>query len=274
MTTTNGLKLMNQVNNLHVAPGMLAMWALGQSGFILKGGETIVYIDPYLTGTVSDNARRFPPPLRPEEATNAQIVFCTHEHLDHTDVDTVGPLAAAAPQAIFVGPTNSRDIMLQAGIPAERILVPVIEQPYTIGDCRFIAIPAAHYTLDYDPERGYRWLGFIITLNGVTLYHSGDTILYEGLVEKLLHHQPDIACLPVNGRDWWREQKDLIGNLNMSEAVQLTTTIGADMLIPMHNNLFAGNRVNPAVLADCLDRNAPWQKYHWLQPGELYLYVR
>ena len=86
------------------------------------------------------------------------MIFCTHEPLDHTDADTVGPMAAAAPQAIFVGPANSRDILLKAGIPEERILVPVIEQPYSLGGLTFTAIPSAHYGLDFDPERGYRWL--------------------------------------------------------------------------------------------------------------------
>lgn len=274
MATASGQALINQINHLTVPPESLALWALGQSGFVLKGRDTIAYIDPYLTGAVNETRRRFHPPIKPEEATNAQIVFCTHEHLDHTDIDTVGPMAAAAPQAIFVGPANSRDIMLQAGIPEERILVPIIEQPYTLGGLTFTAIPSAHYNLDFDPERGYRWLGFIITLNGVTLYHCGDTILYEGLVEKLLRYRFDIACLPVNGRDWWREQRHLTGNLDAREAVQLATTIGADVLIPVHNDLFAGNRVNPAIVTDYLDHHAPWQKHHWLQPGELYLYVR
>jgi hypothetical protein len=38
--------------------------------------------------------------------------------------------------------------------------------------------------------------------------------------------------------------------------------------------MFALNQVSPAVLADFLDRRCARQKYHWLQPGELYLYVK
>ena len=37
--------------------------------------------------------------------------------------------------------------------------------------------------------------------------------------------------------------------------------------------IFAGNRVNPGTLFDELDRRAPWQRCHLLQPGELYLYA-
>ncbi|MCW5849377.1 MAG: MBL fold metallo-hydrolase [Anaerolineae bacterium] len=70
------------------------MWSLGQSGLVLKGGPTVVYIDPYLSNRIADDwggpARQFPPPVEPHQVTNAQVVFCTHEHADHTDPWTLG----------------------------------------------------------------------------------------------------------------------------------------------------------------------------------------
>ncbi len=274
--------LISQINIISIPPGALAFWSLGQAGCVLKGGETVIYIDPYLSNYVDEAgyappgtfARLFPPPLRPEEVTNAQIVFCTHEHADHTDPKTLGPLSVASPQALFVCPANSRDILRQLNIAEDRLVVPSVGKPQSLAGLTFSALPSAHYDLDYTPERGYRWLGFIIELNGITLYHAGDTILYDGLVEHLTRypHRIDIACLPVNGRDWWREQRGIIGNLDAREAVELAVTIGADVLIPMHNDMFAANRVSPVILADFLERRYPRQKYHWLQPGELYYY--
>ncbi len=282
MATKTGLSLIKRIDALTVPPGSLAVWALGQSGFVLKGGGTIAYIDPYLSNYVDEAGyappgtfpRQFPPPLLPEEVTNAQVVFCTHEHADHTDPKTVGPLADASPRARFVGPANSRDILRQVGISDDRIVVPRVDQPHSLAGLTFSAVPSAHYSLDLDPERGYRWLGFVVQLNGVTLYHAGDTILYDGLTERLKQRQIDIACLPVNGRDWWREQRGMTGNLDAREAAELAVTIDADVLIPMHNDMFAANHVSPAVLADFLDRHYPRQKYHWLQPGELYVYMK
>ena len=78
----------------------------------------------------------------------------------------------------------------------------------------------------------------------------------------------------MNGRDGWRERRGMIGNLDGPEAAQLAAAVGADVLIPMHNDMFAANHVSPAILADFLDRTYPRQKYHWLQPGELYFFVR
>jgi len=275
-------KLIEQVNSLTVPQGMLALWGLGQSGFIIKGGDTIVYIDPYLTNYVEEAGfgpkglfeREFEPPLKPEDATNAQIVFLTHEHADHTDPLTVGPIGKASPKAQFVGTPYSRDIAAGVGVAAERFVVPVAEKPQTIGNVKFTALPSAHYGLDYDAEKGYRWLGFVIEMNGVTLYHAGDTLIYDGYVDMLKRYPMDVAILPVNGRDWWREQKGLLGNFDPHEAAHLVNELKVDVLIPVHNDLFAGNRLRPGIMADAMDRTAPRQKYHWIQPGELYYYVK
>ncbi len=282
MTIGTGRSLIRQINALPVPPGSLALWALGQSGFVMKGGDTVVYIDPYLSNYVDEAGyappgafpRQFPPPLLPEEATNVHWVFCTHEHGDHTDPKTLGPLAQFSPHARFIGPANSRDILRSLGIPNDRIVLPPIDTPQSLGPLSFTAIPAAHYGFDRDAQGGFRWLGFIVQLNGVTVYHAGDTILYDGLVERLQKHSIDIACLPVNGRDDWRERRGMIGNLDGREAAELAVAITADVLIPMHNDMFAANHVPPAILANFLDRTYPRQKCHWLQPGELYYYVR
>jgi len=282
MTTRSGRSLVQQMDALSVPSGTMALWGLGQSGFVIKGGDTIVYIDPYLSGQVGEGERtssgrrprQFPPPLSAEEATNAQWVFCTHDHHDHTDAETLGPLAHVSPRARFIGPASSRAVLRSLQISDDRILVPPVDAPQTFGPLTFIAIPAAHYELERDTQGGYLYLGFLLHLNGVTLYHAGDTILYDGLVERLRKQPVDIACLPVNGRDGWRERRGMIGNLDGREAGELAVAIGADVLIPMHNDMFAANHVSPAVLADCLDRTYPRQKYHWLQPGELYFYIR
>ena len=182
------------------------------------------------------------------KATNAQVVFCSHEHVDHTDPRTLKPLSQASPRAIIVGSSWSRDMLLEAGVAEGRIRVPKLDAPSQVSGLAFTAVPSAHYGLDSDPERGHRWFGYVIELNGVTLYHSGDTILHDGLVDRLKGASVDIACLPVNGRDFWREHRGIIGNLDAREAAELAATIGADVLIPMHNDMFAANHASPGKL--------------------------
>jgi len=120
------------------------------------------------------------------------------------------------------------------------------------------------------------FVGYALRVNGVTLYHSGDTILVPEMIEMLRNASPDydIVCLPVNGRDARREKLGIIGNLNAQEALDLTQKVTANVLLPMHNDLFAVNHVDPGVLESLADRTAPRQRIHWLQPGEIFWYVK
>lgn len=268
--------LMHQITHLAVPSGQLALWSLGQAGFILKGGSTVICIDPYLSDSIARQggpARRFPPPLTPEALTNVQWVLTTHEHQDHTDAETLLPLLDASPEAILVASPQSRKIALEAGIADSRIRMPCIGQRVEAGDFFYTAIPAAHYQYEVDEQQHARWMGYLIEWNGVTLYHSGDTLVVPELLTALEGVALDLALLPINGRDYFREEQEIIGNLWPGEAVQLAQRLAPRVLIGMHNDLFAENRVHAGFLFDEIDRQTPFQRCHLLQAGELYLYA-
>lgn len=276
MSMERGQPLIAQIESLSVPPGQLALWSLGQSGFVLKGDGAIAYIDPYLSNSIAASGgpeRRFPGPLDPSMVNHALVIFTTHEHADHTDLATLVPLMTASPQAQLVTSPQGRAIAVDAGIAPTRITVPQLGQRVELGDLAYTAIPAAHYRYEVDAEGHSRWMGFLIECNGVTLYHAGDTIIIPELLDALAGRAIDLALLPINGRDSFREQQDIIGNLWPREAVELALRLNARVLIGIHNDLFDVNRVNPALLFDELDRRAPWQRCHILQPGELYLYA-
>jgi L-ascorbate metabolism protein UlaG (beta-lactamase superfamily) len=276
MTSPGSADLVAQIDRLQVPEGQLAVWALGQSGFVIKGGRTIAYIDPYLSDSVASTGgpqRRFPIPLEPAEARHAQVVFATHEHRDHADAATLGPLMAASPQATLVTSRQGRDVALGADIAEDRIVVPRLGERAELAGLAYTATPAAHYAYEADAAGYSRWMGFLIELNGVTLYHSGDTIVFPELLDALKGWSIDLALLPINGRDFFRERGNIVGNLWPREAAELATELKARVLIATHNDLFATNRIPPGLLWEELDRIAPFQRCHTLQPGELYLYA-
>jgi L-ascorbate metabolism protein UlaG (beta-lactamase superfamily) len=274
MTTQTAL--LDQINRLDIGHGQLALWALGQAGFVIKGQHTIAYIDPYLSNSIGDGGgpqRRFPVPLDPATIDHAQIVFATHEHADHADAATLGPLLGASPDAVLVTSPQGKAIATQAGVAAERVVVPKLSERVQVAGLTYTAVPAAHYSYEVNEENHARWMGFVIECNGVTLYHAGDTLVIPPLLDALRDVAIDVALLPINGRDYHREQEGLVGNLWPREAVDLAQQLQATVLIGMHNDLFDGNRVNPSLLFDEIERRAPWQRCHLLQPGELYLYA-
>jgi L-ascorbate 6-phosphate lactonase len=269
-------ELVKQIESLNVPQGQLALWSLGQFGFVIKGGSTIAVIDPYLSDTISAGGgppRRFPVPLEPSALRLAQLVFATHEHADHADAATLGPLMAASSQATLVTSPQGREIALEADVAPERITVPRLGERVELAGLSYTATPAAHYTYEVNQEEHSRWMGFLIECNGVSLFHSGDTIIFPELLEALQGKSIDIALLPINGRDHFREQQGILGNLWPHEAVQLAKQFNIRVLIGTHNDLFEANRVSSGLLFDAMDRYASFQRCHLLQPGELYLYA-
>lgn len=111
--------LIKRFNQVRLAPGKLALSYLGQHSFILKLGDAVIYIDPYLT---PDRARLIAPVLSPQEITNATLITGSHDHGDHIDHPAWPVLAAASPDAVFVVPEAVRQAVGEAtGIVPERI---------------------------------------------------------------------------------------------------------------------------------------------------------
>ena len=102
-----------------------------------------------------------------------------------------------------------------------------------------------------------RFVGFVVDLGGVRIYHAGDTIHFDGMEATLEPLGIDVALLPINGRDAEREGRGIVGNLDHREAAWLGSPIGAGVLIPMHYDLFARNLGFPGALVETVGREFP-----------------
>jgi L-ascorbate 6-phosphate lactonase len=258
-----GQELLEEIARTQAEPGRVAFWWLGQHSFILKGGETIVYIDPYLS---PDVARQTPPLLAPEEVTNADLVLCTHDHGDHIDPGAIPGIAVASPEARFVVPRTAAARVRELGVPTERLL------PLTDGETTdwhgvwVTAVKSKHERFDEVPGVGFPFLGYLLNLNGAILYHSGDTIVYEGMVTVLRRYGPSVAFLPINGRCADRLKSGCIGNMTYQEAVDLAGDVGLRWAIPTHYDMFIGNQEDPVKFARYLEVKFP-EIRTWIGPA-------
>lgn len=277
------MNLITQINQTNILPNSLAIWGFGQMGVGVKTTDAILYIDLCLSDGVRQQfgefwVRAYDPPVEPHRINNADFYLITHEHMDHLDPLTVEPIAQASPEAKFVAPGWCLDLLHECGVPDERIIVPQPLAPFTLSgtDVMVTAVPSAHYEKEYDAQKGYRWLGYLIESNGVRFYHAGDTIIYDDYIATLRQlPQLDVVMLPVNGRDYYRETEyDVTGNLLPVEAARLARDLGWDMLIPGHNDLYPNNTIPFGEIVNALETTAPRQKYKVLQPGELFYYVK
>jgi L-ascorbate metabolism protein UlaG (beta-lactamase superfamily) len=247
-------KLANEIRNYKVENESIAVWGLGQMGVCIKdANQKIIFIDPILSDIVAEtfpeNAalfkREFEPPLTPNEIDFADLVLCTHEHLDHADPQTLAGIMEASPQAKFYTSHWAIDSLSEAGLDTSRFSIALPGEFLHEEKLTIHSIPSAHYDVEIDPQKGSRWLGFLLDWNGLRFYHSGDTILYPGFIEKLQTFSPiKVMMLAVNGRDAEREAMDIVGNLHLAEAYEIARATNCVQILAGHNDLFAFNSVD------------------------------
>ncbi len=254
--------LVRQIDETWAKPGSLHIWWIGQEGFVLKSSRQIIYIDPYLStyaekmtvGKPDEHVRIKPAPMNPQDVTHADIVFCTHDHADHIDPEGIPIIARMSPRARFVVPECARATMRGLRISDERIHTLRGDDELSLDGIRVHAIPAKHEQFDRHPQKGYPYLSYVITIDGITVFHAGDTIPYEGQVERLSERRIDLALLPINGRDEPRHNLGLEGNFTCEEAVQFALDIVAGLTIPMHYDLFTLNTVDVSEFRRAADK--------------------
>lgn len=228
----------------------IAIAHLGQSGFRLSLEDAVVYVDPYLSDYVEEiegtHMRRLrPAPSRPESITDASVVLVSHVHADHCDPLTLGPIARQNPACVFVAPYEVVDLLDAKGIvPRARALVAGDDWLELPGGISVLPVPAAHRDIVRNAHGQAKCVGYAIRAGKHLLYHSGDTSVHPEIVARLRAiGSIDLAMLPVNECNYYRERAGIVGNMSIREAFGLADEIGARTVVPMHFDMFAPNCV-------------------------------
>jgi L-ascorbate 6-phosphate lactonase len=238
-----------------------ALWWLGHSGFAVKYQEIVFYVDPCLS-TPAGRTRKAAPPLEPEQATNADLILCTHAHPSHMDPGTLPAMLKASPRAKVVLPKSAAEHACSIGIPYDRMTTTDsdLRVEYFKGGLygRVYAVPSAHPELDWTPLGGYPHLGYLIRFGTCTIYHAGDCRAYEGIVGRLRPYNVTAALLPIAG----------VGNFGIAEAAKLAEDIRARWLVPMHYGTFADQTANIDRFVDHMLGFHPSVGFKVFEPGE------
>ena len=247
-----GQELIRDIDATTPGVGECALWWLGQLSYVLKLGDRVLYLDPYLSAS---RGRTTPPLLAPGEVRHAAIITGSHDHADHIDRPVWPALAEASPGAKFVVPDLLRKrLAADLKVPEGRFVGLDAGAAVEVDGIRISGVAAAHEFLDRDGKSGrHPYLGYVIEGNDCRVYHAGDTCKYEGL-ETRLKRWPgfDVAMLPINGRDAVRLKAGCIGNMTYQEAVDLAGAVGVRLAIPSHWDMFKMNSEDPRKFADYL----------------------
>ncbi len=244
---------------------------LGQVGCLLESGSQRLIIDPYLSNSVAEQfgvglKRQVPPPFTRASCPHIDFLLLTHAHLDHTDPATLAPLLESQPHIQIFAPFESRELLRSIGCDLAE--APPASWTQLAANLSICAVPAAHTEIHRNSEGELRDVGYLLKLGETTLYHAGDTIPHPEIFAALKGEVIDIALLPVNERNHYRDAQGIIGNMTLREAFQMAADFGVKTLIPTHWDMFTPNSVFPEEIELLHKLLAPPFKLKILQAGQ------
>jgi L-ascorbate metabolism protein UlaG (beta-lactamase superfamily) len=186
--------------------GIELKW-LGHSSFLIKNHK-IIYIDPF---NIKENSDK------------ADIILITHSHYDHCSVADIKNIIKEGTKIVLTADSQSKITRFETPIDIQ-IVEP--NKELVFGDIKISTVPAYNIDKSFHPkEEG--WVGYIIKMNDILIYHAGDTDFIPEMQKLTGHKQPDkqfIALLPIGGRF----------TMTAEEAAEAAKLIKPALAIPMH----------------------------------------
>jgi len=240
--------------------GGFRLWWLGQSGFLLQWQDIHVLLDPYLSDSLTRKYSQTDKPhvrmtelvIDPAQLSFVDVATSSHNHTDHLDAETLGPILARNPSLKLVIPEANRAFVadrlkIDPAIPIGLDDEGTVELLIKTSRIRFSGVASAHENVERDEHGRVKALGYVLQFGDWSLYHSGDTLRYDGMAEKLRSFALDVALLPINGR---AAERRVAGNMSGPEAAQLAHDVGAKLAIPCHFDMFEFNTAPPEGFVD------------------------
>lgn len=200
---------------------------LGQAGLLFDLDGIKVMIDPYLSNSVEKvepkNYRRQPI----DEScfvVKPDILILTHNHLDHTDPETLEKLFSKHNGICVLASGNAWQTVRKFGGDNNYVMF----NRGTVWTEKSIKFEAVH--AEHSDEMA---VGVIISYGGSNYYITGDT-LYNKKVINYINLPIDAVFLPINGAG---------NNMNMTDAARFAEIIKAKVAVPVHFGMF--DNLNP-----------------------------
>ncbi|HLV36994.1 MAG TPA: MBL fold metallo-hydrolase [Spirillospora sp.] len=254
------MSIKSELQGTIIASGTIGVWPLGQSGYALKNAHgEIIYIDPYLTETISPlsyimHTRLIPPVVEADAGVDVAAVLLTHDHLDHLDPNSVVMLAEQ-PGTRFYGSSEVRSKLVDTlDLPEARVQQVEQGAEVKIGHYRVHVVKAVH---------GGGAVGYVVESDGVTLYFTGDTVLFYSMRDIGTRFAIDVGFFCINGQ---------AGNMDILGALHAVRLTDPRIAVPCHYDMYADNTDSPERFAYLFQQRFPDKQCLILEAGKLQIF--
>jgi L-ascorbate 6-phosphate lactonase len=240
-------RYMQSIRDCRVPVDAIAIWYLGQNGFLLKDATgPLIGIDLYLTNSCASSFahlpyrldRQLPIFIEPEDL-DVDVFITTHSHQDHADPETIRRLKNK--DAInFLGPFDSTRVYRECGVPISSCQL--IHPGERVGLGSSITMQTT-FALPTDAT-DLNHTGILLEFpNGIRFYNSGDTAYAEQL-PALLPTDVDICAICINGG---------FHNLSSMQAAAIVKALRPRVAVPCHYDMMVNNVGSPEMLRVALN---------------------
>ncbi len=237
------MSLSQDIASVAVPKGKVAIFWLGQAGFLFKTHEGIqIAIDPYLTncGEAMRGFKRLSPMLISPEELSPNYYIATHIHFDHFDFEAI-PVIAKNDKTTFLGPTTCLAEFDKFGIDKNRCKELSRGMKHKLSDnISITAIVADHGAMAPDA------IGILLEIDGNVIYIGGDTCYRQDIFDEVAKQNPSIAILSINGE---------FGNMTAEEGAKAAKQLGVSVAIPCHFWTFFQHKGKPHEFYEILSND-------------------
>ena len=178
--------------------------------------------------------RWYASPLSPEDLPELDAILISHDHYDHLDLTAVEKLS---PRGLrWIVPLGVGAHLEAWGVPPDLVTELDWWQTTTVEDATITATPARHFSGRWlDDQNRTLWAGFAIRGARHNVYYSGDTALFDELVDIGQRLGPfDLTIIEAGAYDaLWSDV-----HLGPEQAVRAHRLVRGDLLLPVHWGLF------------------------------------
>lgn len=194
---------------------------IGHASIKIKYNNLVIFIDPFKINNNEDKA---------------DFILSTHPHFDHFSEEDIKKICTQNTTLIVVKELENKATQLKP----KKVISVSPEQSFNLENISFETVRAYNINKNFHPKAN-NWVGYIININGIRLYHAGDT----DFIPEMKNIKTDIAFLPIGGTY----------TMNYKEAADAANSFNPSVAIPIHYGSIVGTKADAQNFVKNLNSN-------------------